>query len=165
MIFDWADVAAVGLAMRDIANEDDGYTPSAKTASYTVEARYAHHVATASALREAYEAGTNESTQEAYDAGHEDGRSEAEHAYGPVMSVTVTRTSGDIEGDKRTYLPFKIEKPCECGGTLRTDLNDDYLSYPEWGIEYYLPITLYCQCDASVQVFVTPDVTLTVREP
>lgn len=88
-----------------------------------------------------------------------------------MMSATVTRTGRsniDIEGDKRTYLPFKIEKPCECGGKMLRDLSDDYLSYPEWGIEYPSPVTLYCgACDASAEVFVTPDVTLTltVREP
>lgn len=84
MIFDWADVAAVGLVMRFY-----GAPVSFRVVSSAIEASYAgidaHHKAIADALLEAFAAGNNEATQEAYDAGHDDGRAEAEAAYGPEI--------------------------------------------------------------------------------
>ncbi len=50
------------------------------------------------------------------------------------MKIKAIKQQGDIELDKRTYLPFEITSRCPfCKREEVMDLSDQYLSYPVIG--------------------------------
>lgn len=62
------------------------------------------------------------------------------------------------DGEKRTYLPWKLSAPCRrCGRVLVRDMRDNHLSYPRF--EGPTTIDLYCEdtsdgepCEGEVEV-------------
>jgi hypothetical protein len=45
-------------------------------------------------------------------------------------------------GEKRCHLPIVATETCSCGHVMRQDLEDDYLSYPDFNEP--MPLTFYC---------------------
>ena len=76
----------------------------------------------------------------------------------------IKRLDVNVEGDKRTRVPFAIEWKCpKCGKEHVRDCRDRYFSYPIWG--QTKKEHLYCdECEHEEPILLKVDVTVTIEE-
>ena len=76
----------------------------------------------------------------------------------------VKKLDKEVEGGKRTHVPFAVEWTCrKCGAENVNDYSKDhYLSYPTWGSSK--AAHLYCdKCEHEQTIRLRADVTLTIE--
>lgn len=80
------------------------------------------------------------------------------------VDVTLERTEGSVEGDKRQHVPYLLKWMCpSCGVNCEIDFSDDYyLSYPEFpGVK---KVGLNCKdCDHEETVTLSVDIVISLK--